>query len=84
MHKTTKRILLGCTIAALYFLGAAMGSRHTAVRAANSGPSVTIGSPIPLPVSGAVTVPLTTRAGVDQSLTGRGWTRQTSLSGTSN
>src|SRR5215472_18687595 len=53
MLKLTKPVLTGGIIVGLYVIGTAMDTRRTAARAA-SGPAVSIGSPIPLPVSGAV------------------------------
>jgi hypothetical protein len=54
MRGITKPVLVSGVIIALYILGAAMGSRHTSARADNGGPIVTIGGPLPVPVSGAV------------------------------
>lgn len=52
--QTIKRfVLMGSSLPALYILGVMMDSRHTAARA-DAGPAVTIGGPIPLPVSGAL------------------------------
>jgi hypothetical protein len=50
MHQFAKPILAGGILAALYIAGATMDSRTTAARA-EGGPTVTIGAPLPLPIS---------------------------------
>ena len=53
MRRFTKPVLTVAIIAALYIIGAAMGWRDASARA-DAGPIVTIGAPLPLPVSGTV------------------------------
>ena len=54
MFRITKPILMGGILAALYVAGAAMNWRNTTAHAADAGPTVTIGSPLPIPISGVV------------------------------
>ncbi len=50
MPKFPKTLVVGGIIAVVYFLSTTMASRHTAALA-DGGPTITVGGPLPLPVS---------------------------------